>query len=50
MDSYYDRKIVVVEIHITIYKKEENKQINKQTNKEKEKEKEKENKPMLGLT
>jgi len=34
-------KIVVIEIHITIYKKE-----NKQTNKEKEEE----NKPMLGLT
>ena len=34
-------KIIFVEIHITIYKKQ-----NKQTNKEKEKE----NKPMLGLT
>jgi len=41
---------IVVEIHITIYKKE--KQTNKQTNKEKEeeKEKEKQNKPMRGLT
>jgi len=37
-------RVVVVKIHITIYKKE--KQTNKQTNKEKEKE----NKPMLGLT
>ena len=38
-------RIIVVKIHITVYKKE-NKQTSKQTNKEKEKE----NKPMLGLT
>ena len=37
------KKIIVVKIYFTIYKKE-NKQTNKQTNKEKE------NKPMLGLT
>ena len=38
-------RIIVVKIHITVYKKE-NKQTSKQTNKEKEKE----NKTMLGLT
>ena len=38
-------RVIVVKIHITVYKKE-NKQTSKQTNKEKEKE----NKPMLGLT